>query len=90
MIEGGTDMKTLLIGTPKILNKLEVDRVSDNMRSHSNSRFFEHIGAALMWSTDEQSRAVKETWPDEWDRWNCDLDENGRRVLDGDDIYWPL
>ncbi|MHA2086305.1 MAG: hypothetical protein ACXAB9_11050 [Candidatus Thorarchaeota archaeon] len=84
------ESRTLLIETPKPLNKLEVARVSDNMRSHSNSRFFEHIGAALMWSTDEQSKAVKEAWPDEWAKWNCDLDENGRLVLDGDEIYWPL
>jgi hypothetical protein len=88
-----TQEKTILIEVQKPLNKLEIARVSDNMRSHSKSRFFEHIGAALMCSNDEQSRAVKEAFPDEWDRWNCDLDENGRLLLDSeydDEPYWPL
>ena len=84
-------MTQVLLTETKPINKLEIARVSDNMRSHSNCRFFEYIGAALMWATDEQSRAVKEAWPDEWDRWNIDLDENGRPLLEGNDEHnWPL
>ena len=71
----------LIERTPKI-SKLEIARVSDNWRSHSNSRFLEFLGGALMWATDEQAQIIKDGFTEDWDQWNGDFDETGRRLVE--------
>lgn len=62
------------------VSREEAFRVGNNWSGFSESSFLNRAGQALLYASPAERAAMKDAFPDEWEQWDCECDENGRVV----------